>query len=370
VRETTKIAFIGVGDISGIYLENLTNLFKQIEIVGVCDLVRAKAEAAAEKYGIPKIYETMHDAFADPEVEIILNLTRPYEHFEVTKAALEAGKHVYSEKPLGATKEEGEKLVALAKEKGLSIGGAPDTFLGASIQTCRRLIDEGFIGEPVGFNAAMICRGHESWHPDPAFYYQFGGGPMMDMGPYYLTALVNLLGRVKAVTGVTKTSFGKRVITSQPHAGTVVDVEVPTYITGILEFDNGAIGNLTTTFDVVYNEQARFEIYGSEGTLIVPDPNFFGNQIFLLRPETGSYKEMPLLFDYKENSRGLGLVDMAVALRNNRPIRANMEQTFHVLDIMTAFERSSQKQAREVIKSPYQRERPMEKAQVLGIMES
>lgn len=167
--ETTKIAFVGVGDISGIYLKNITELFKELEIVGVCDLVREKAERAAEKYNIPKIYDTMYDAFADPEVDIILNLTRPYEHFEVTKAALEAGKHVYSEKPLGATKEEGEQLVALAKEKGLSIGGAPDTFMGASIQTCRKLIDDGFIGEPLGFSAAMVCRGHESWHPDQPF---------------------------------------------------------------------------------------------------------------------------------------------------------------------------------------------------------
>lgn len=368
--ERTKVAFIGVGDISGIYLENLTKTFKQIEVLGVCDLVREKAERAQEKYGIPKIYETMHDAFADAEVDIILNLTRPYEHFEVTKAALEAGKHVYSEKPLGATKEEGEALITLAAEKGLSIGGAPDTFLGASIQTCRKLIDDGFIGEIIGFNASMICRGHESWHPDPAFYYQFGGGPMMDMGPYYLTALINLVGRVKSVTSVVRTSFKQRVITSQPHSGTIVDVEVPTHLTGILELENGAVGNLLTTFDVVYKEQARFEIYGSEGTLIVPDPNFFGNSIYLLRQETGEYKEMPLLYDYKENSRGLGLADMAAALRNKRPARTGMEQLFHVLDVMTAFKRSSDKQGREEIHSPFTRQAPMEKARVLGIIDN
>ena len=364
----TKIAIIGIGDISGIYLDNVTKLFKQIEIVGVCDLIPERAQRAKETYGIPKIYDTMHDAFADPDVKIVLNLTRPYEHFEVTKAALEAGKHVYSEKPLGASKKEGEQLVALAKAKGLCIGGAPDTFLGASIQTCRKLIDDGFIGEPVGFNAAMICRGHESWHPDPAFYYQFGGGPMLDMGPYYITALVNLLGRVKAVTGITRTSFKERVITSQPFRGQTIDVEVPTHITGIMELENGAIGNLTTTFDVIYDEQAHFEIYGSEGTLIVPDPNFFGNSVYLLRKETGEYKEMPLLFDYKDNSRGLGLADMAAALKNDRPIRADMEQTFHVLDIMTAFQRSSDSQAREEITSPYTRRKAMEKAEVLGII--
>jgi predicted dehydrogenase len=368
--ERTKVAIIGIGDISGIYLENLTKIFRQIEVVGVCDLVREKAEKAQAKFGIAKIYETMHDAFADDQVEIIVNLTRPYEHFEVTKDALEAGKHVYSEKPLGATGEEGEQLIALALQKGLQIGGAPDTFLGASIQTCRKLIDDGFIGDVIGFNASMICRGHESWHPDPAFYYQFGGGPMLDMGPYYLTALVNLVGRVSGVTSVVRTSFQQRLITSQPRSGTLVDVEVPTYITGILEMDNGAVGNVFTTFDVVYKEQARFEIYGSEGTLIVPDPNCFGNPIYLLRPETGELKEMPLLFDYKENSRGLGLADMAAAIRGGRPIRANMEQLFHVLDVMTAFKRSSDKKAREEIHSPFERQAPMEKAKVLGVLEN
>ena len=263
--KTVKIAMIGVGAISGIYLENITKTFHEIELVGVCDLIRERAEKAQQEYHVPKLYETMHDAFADSEVDIVLNLTRPYEHFEVTSEALKAGKHVYSEKPLGATLEEGEALAKLAEEKGLMLGGAPDTFLGAGIQTCRELIDKGMIGDPIGAAAFMVCRGHESWHPDPAFYYQFGGGPMMDMGPYYVTALVNLLGGVKGVTGVTKSSFPKRVITSEPHRGEIVDVEVPTYVTGILDFESGATGTIFTTFDVHYKQQARFELYGSEG---------------------------------------------------------------------------------------------------------
>jgi len=367
--ETTKVALIGVGDISGIYLDNLTRYFKQVEVIGVCDSIREKAEQAQKKYGIPKVYETLQEACGDGEVEIIVNLTRPYEHFAVTKAALEAGKHVYTEKPLAATKEEGEQLVNLARERGLSIGGAPDTFLGASIQTCRQLIDAGFIGEPIGFTASMICRGHESWHPSPEFYYKFGGGPLLDMGPYYLTALVNLLGRVAAVTSVARTTFKQRTITSQPLAGKVVDVEVPTHLIGILELDSGAVGTLFTTFDVVYKEQARLEIYGTEGTLRVPDPNMFGEKVYLLRPEVGEYLEMPLVFDYKDNFRGLGLADMAVALKNKRPIRANLEQLFHVLGVMTAFERSRAKQARKEIHSPFTRQAPMEKARVLGIID-
>ncbi|MBC7960967.1 MAG: Gfo/Idh/MocA family oxidoreductase, partial [Vallitaleaceae bacterium] len=202
-----KVAMIGVGAISGIYLDNITKIFKEIELIGVCDLIRERAEKAQEAYHIPKIYDTMADAFADGEVDLILNLTRPYEHYEVTKAALEAGKHVYSEKPLGATLAEGESLIALAEKQQLLIGGAPDTFMGAGIQTCRKLIDDGFIGKPIGAAAFMVCHGHETWHPDPEFYYKHGGGPMLDMGPYYVTALVNLLGGVSGVTGVVKSTF-------------------------------------------------------------------------------------------------------------------------------------------------------------------
>lgn len=367
--KTVKIAMIGVGAISGIYLENITKTFHEIELVGVCDLIRERAEKAQQEYHVPKLYETMHDAFADSEVDIVLNLTRPYEHFEVTSEALKAGKHVYSEKPLGATLEEGEALAQLAEEKGLMLGGAPDTFLGAGIQTCRELIDKGMIGDPIGAAAFMVCRGHESWHPDPAFYYQFGGGPMMDMGPYYVTALVNLLGGVKGVTGVTKSSFPKRVITSEPHRGEIVDVEVPTYVTGILDFESGATGTIFTTFDVHYKQQARFELYGSEGTLLIPDPNYFGGQIQLLRPEDGEYREIPLMFDYKENSRALGLADMAKALQTGREFRADVQQTLHVLEILTAFEKSSAKRAYLPIIHRYTRRQPMKHNPIHGILD-
>ncbi len=367
--KTVKAAMIGVGAISGIYLENITKVFKELELIGVCDLVRERAEAAQEKYQIKKLYETMEDAFADPEVEIVINLTRPYEHYEVTRAALLAGKHVYSEKPLGASFEEGKKLVALAQEKRLMLGGAPDTFLGSGIQTCRKLIDDGFIGEPIGAAAFMICHGHETWHPDPEFYYKYGGGPMLDMGPYYVTALVNLIGGVSGVTGVTKTSFPQRTITSQPKSGTVVDVDVPTYITGILHFDNGAVGTIFTTFDVYYDTQARLEIYGTKGTLVVPDPNHFGGPIKLLRPEDGSYKEMPLLFDYKENSRGVGIADMAKALQTGRDCRASYRQTYHVLEILTSFEKSSNEKKYIPLETHFERAIPMKNNVMHGILD-
>lgn len=369
MSKTVKIAMIGVGAISGIYLDNITQVFSEIELIGVCDLVRERAEEAKEKYGIPKIYDSMNDAFADPEVDIVLNLTRPYEHFDVTKAALEAGKHVYSEKPLGASFEEGVELVKLAEKKGLMLGGAPDTFLGAGIQTCRKLIDDGFIGEPVGAAAFMICRGHETWHPDPEFYYKYGGGPMLDMGPYYITALINLLGGVEGVTGVTKKSFAKRTITSEPKNGEVIDVDVPTYVTGIMNFENGAIGTIFTTFDVHYDTQARLEIYGSNGTLIVPDPNGFGGPIKLLRPEQGEYMEMPLMFDYAENSRALGLADMAKAIISGRDARADYQQTLHVLEILTSFEKSSQSKSYHPLTTKYERRDAMKNNPLHGVLD-
>ncbi len=361
-----KVAMIGCGAISGIYLKNITNVFSEVELIGVCDLIRERAERAQSEYNVPKLYEDMYEAFADPEVEVVLNLTRPYQHFDVTKAALEAGKHVYSEKPLGADLAEGAALVELAKKKGLLLGGAPDTFLGAGIQTCRELIDKGAIGTPLGAACFMICHGHETWHPDPEFYYKRGGGPMLDMGPYYVTALVNLLGGVRSVSGVTRTFFKKRVITSQPHCGEIIDVECPTHLTGLLEFDSGAVASIITTFDVYYKGQARFEVYGSEGTLMVPDPNTFGGPIRLLRPEDGEFRDMPLTFDYKENSRGLGLDDMAVALRTGAPFRADFEQTDHVLEILTAFQRSNDSHAAYQMQTHYDRKPAMGRHPIHG----
>lgn len=368
-KKTTKIGFVGCGAISGIYLENLTNRFGELEIIGVCDLIRERAENAVEKYHIPKLYNDMHELFADPEVDIVLNITRPYEHFEVSKAALLAGKPVYSEKPLGATLEEGDELVRLAEEKGLWIGGAPDTFLGAGIQTCRKLIDDGYIGTPVGASAFMVCRGHESWHPDPAFYYQFGGGPMMDMGPYYISAMTSLLGRVECLSGMSKATFPTRTITSQPHHGEVVDVEVSTYVTGMMRFESGAIGTIFTTFDAYAAEVPRIEIYGSEGTLSVPDPNGFGGPVKLFRPESGQFMEMPLTFDYPENSRGLGLADMAKAIETGRDPRASYKVTHHVLEILTGFDRSSAEGRHIELKTPYERPEPMHHGLMHGILD-
>lgn len=394
-----KAAMIGVGAISGIYLQNITRTFREIELVGVCDLIPERAEkgAAYVKEEIekgagapqPKIYKDMYEAFNDPQVEIILNLTRPYEHFEVSKQALLHGKHVYSEKPLGVDMDEANQLIALAEEKGLQIGGAPDTFMGAGIQTARHLIDSGMIGDIVGASCAMVCHGHETWHPDPEFYYKRGGGPMLDMGPYYITALVQLLGEVQGVMGMTKRSFPQRLITSEPHRGEIIDVDVDTYLAGNLEFTSGAIAQVFTTFDVHYTAQSRFEVYGTKGSLMVPDPNTFGGPVLLLRPEDAAaapktdpgldrhgvpdfyqgWKEMPLLYDYPENSRGLGLADMCKALRTGRDHRANYQQQRHVLEIMTSFSKSCGEKAYIPLKTKYARTAPMKNNPMHGILD-
>ena len=369
MENRVKIGIVGIGAISGIYLKNITQCFKELELAAVCDLIKERAQKAKDEYGVPKIYDTMHELFADKEIDIVLNLTRPYEHYEVTKAALLAGKHVYSEKPLAADLAEGTELAELAKEKGLMLGGAPDTFLGAGIQTCRKLIDDGYIGDVLGGAAFMICRGHESWHPDPEFYYKRGGGPMLDMGPYYITALVNLLGGVTGVMGMTGAGFSKRVITSEPHYGEVIDVDVPTYITGMMRFENGAIATIFTTFDVCYEGSARLEIYGTKGTIIAPDPNTFGGPVKLIRAEDSQVHTIPLCFDYAENSRALGLADMAKALRTGRAARESYVQTYHVLEIMESFQKSSESGMLIPIKSKYHREAPMKNNPLHGFLD-
>ncbi|MBR3893879.1 MAG: Gfo/Idh/MocA family oxidoreductase [Clostridia bacterium] len=365
-----RIGFVGCGCISPIYLKNFTKMFKEVEIIGVCDLIRERAEKAVAEYNIPKLYADMYELFRDPEVDIVLNITRPYEHYEVTKQALLHGKHVYSEKPLSPDLKEARELVALAQEKGLMLGGAPDTFMGTGIQTCRHLIDSGFIGTPIGGSASFVSRGPEDWHPDPEFVYQYGGGPMFDMGPYYVTALINLLGGVDSVCGMTQISYPTRPILSSKKYGTVMKVDVPTYVMGTLRFHSGAIANVFTTFDVSnLQDGTRLEIYGSEGSIVVPDPNQFDGEILLKRGRSKEIISMPRIFSYSENSRGLGLADMAKALQTGRPFRANSQQQLHVVEVMSAFYSSSERNAFVKIESPYERQAPMKTTELIGILE-
>jgi predicted dehydrogenase len=334
----TNIGIIGCGNISDIYLK-AGSKFPILHITACADIDQQRAQAKANQYNIHAL--SVDELLSDPSIDLIINLTIPGAHAEIDLAAIEAGKSVYSEKPLALDCASGRQVLEAAHNKGLRVGCAPDTFLGGGLQTCRKLIDEGIIGEPVAATANMISHGHENWHPNPAFYYQPGGGPMFDMGPYYLTALVSLMGPVARVNGSTRTTFPQRTITSQPLSGQVIDVQVPTHVVGLLDFANGAIATIVTTFDVWASTLPWLEIYGTEGSMRLPDPNTFGGPVFVRIGREKEWREMPLSHGYAENSRGLGVADMAHAIENGRDHRANGTLAYHILDIMCAIHDSS-----------------------------
>lgn len=334
--EKVKIGIVGCGNISDIYLKNCTEVFNNLEVKAVADLKMERAREKKEQYNLETAC-SVEELLNDPEIEIVLNLTTPDAHAEIAMASLKAGKHTYGEKPLTIEMEEGKEIIKLAAEKGLLVGCAPDTFLGGGLQTCRKLIDDGWIGRPVAATAFMVCHGHESWHPDPEFYYKEGGGPMFDMGPYYLTALVSLMGPIKRVTGSANITFPERTITSEPKYGKKIEVEVPTHVAGVIDFRKGAIGTIITSFDVWGSKLPRIEVYGSKGSLLVPDPNTFGGPVYLKRHNYEEWKEIPLSHGYSENSRGLGVSDMARAIKTGQTHRASGELAYHVLETMHGF---------------------------------
>lgn len=336
----TGIGIVGCGNISGTYLKVLGEL-DGVRPVACADLDMARAATRAAEFGLRAC--TVEDLLADPDVEIVLNLTVPGAHAAIAQAALLAGKSVYNEKPLAVERSDGQALLALAAQKGLRIGCAPDTFLGAGLQTCRRLIDDGAIGRPVAATAFMLSHGPEGWHPDPEFFYKHGAGPLFDMGPYYLTALIALLGPISRVTSSAQISFPQRTIGSEPKRGQVIDVETPTHISGVLDFARGAVATMVMSFDVWAASLPRIEVYGSEGTLSCPDPNIFGGPVRLWRAETRQWEEVPLVEGRSQQSRGLGVADMAAAQRAGRPHRASGEMAFHVLDTMHALLEASEK---------------------------
>ncbi|MCL1995215.1 MAG: Gfo/Idh/MocA family oxidoreductase [Defluviitaleaceae bacterium] len=335
MSKVVNIGLIGCGAISGIYLKNLQNVFLNTNIVAVADRIPERAKKASDEWGI-KI-QSNEELVNNPDIDIVLNLTTPDSHYIVNKAAIEAGKHAYTEKPLCSTFEEGKEIVSLAAKKGVMLGGAPDTFMGAGIQTCRKIIEDGYIGRVVGASAFYASRGHETWHPSPEFYYEKGGGPMFDMGPYYLTALINLIGQVDEVFGFATKGFDYRIISSEPKFGKRVDVEVPTTIQSLLKFSTGAVATIVTSFDFVAHSHPFLEIYGTEGSLLVPDPNYFEGPVKVCSRDEEGYKEMPLTHSYKENMRGLGVADMAQCIIDGRTdARASHNVNYHVLEVMEA----------------------------------
>lgn len=339
--EPVNVGVIGCGAISAAYFSMAAKL-PILNLVACSDLDLDKARARAEEFGIPRVC-SVDKLLADDDVEVVLNLTVPKAHAPVALQALEAGKHTFAEKPLGISREEGETVLRAAAERGLRVGCAPDTFLGAGVQTARKLIDEGAIGVPIGFSAFMMCHGHESWHPNPEFYYEVGGGPMFDMGPYYLTSLLNYLGAVKRLSGAASIAVPERVITSQPKYGKRIAVETPDHIVGTMEFAGGAVGIIVTTFAVWHPTEGGacpITVYGTEGSLRCPNPNSFDGELQIRGRDDGEWRPVPHQF-ITGYGRAIGLADMAHAIRTGRPHRCSAEQSFAVLDLMQGFLDSS-----------------------------
>jgi predicted dehydrogenase len=329
-----RIGLVGAGQISGAYLRTLPRL-ANVDVVAIGDLNEARARtAAAATPGARAL--AVADLLAADDVDLVLNLTIPAAHAEVAQAAIAAGKHVYGEKPLAVTTGQARDVLAAAARTGVRVGCAPDTVLGTGVQTARASLDAGEIGTPVAATAFMTTPGHERWHPDPDFYYLPGGGPLLDMGPYYITALVTLLGPVRRAVGMSSTPHATRIIGSGPRAGAEIEVAVATHVTGVLEHANGALSTLVMSFDVWAGRLPRIEIYGTDGSLSVPDPNGFGGPVQIFRAEAGSWTPVAEAAGYRDAARGYGVSDMATALAAGTEHRANGDVAYHVLEVMEA----------------------------------
>ncbi|EDQ35384.1 putative dehydrogenase [Hoeflea phototrophica DFL-43] len=338
------VGIIGCGNISTSYL-GLAPMFRGFEIRACADINAQAAQARADEYGIRA--ETVDGLLAADDIDIIVNLTVPAVHYEVSAKALDAGKHVYSEKPFVLSVEEGRDLAARAEKHGLRVGSAPDTFLGGAHQLARHLVDHGDVGRIIGGTCHVLSPGMEHWHPNPDFFFKPGGGPVLDLGPYYISNLVQLIGRVRRVVAMSSIPTPERKITSKPRHGEMISVETPTTIHAVLEFANGALVTLGASWDVKAHGHRPMELYGTEASLIVPDPNFFGGEVQLIA-QGGATKDLP---DWSHplgvpnqqhgqgmmaNYRTVGLADMAIAIMENRAHRCSLDFALHVVDVMTA----------------------------------
>ncbi len=354
--KTFRVGLVGCGRISDIYLTTIEK-FSEVEVVACASLDLEESRAKAAQHGIARAC-SVDEVIADPQIDCILNLTIPAAHADITRRALLAGKHVYSEKPFVTEMDDGRELLALAEARGLKLGNAPDTFLGGRWQTVRRLIDKGAIGRPTGVFAHVGTHGTERHHPNPDFYYQAGGGPLLDLGPYYLTAMVFCLGPIARVAGMANRAFTQRQIENGPRNGEWINVQVDTHSLSLIEFETGAVGSMTMSFDIWDSEAPRFEIYGEDGVISIPDPdpvhgvNDFHGPVWLRTRETSRWSHQPRptgrddwqvvenRHGFNENSRGLGLLDLALAVRDDRPVRASGELSFHVFEVMDAIARA------------------------------
>lgn len=363
LNEPVRVGLIGCGNISAAYLRGAA-MFPEMVIQCCADLDDSRARARAAEFGIRAT--SVEALLADAGIEIVLNLTIPQAHVPIGLDAIGRGKHVYGEKPLATATADARGLMKEAAAAGLRVGSAPDTFLGGAHQTARRLIDDGAIGKPLSGTAFMMNHGHEHWHPDPAFYYAAGGGPMFDMGPYYLTNLVNLLGPVAAVTGSATSGFDEREVLSEKRRGERVPVQVPTHVSGLLRFEAGAVVSLVTSFDVWQHRHGNMELYGTEGSLAVPDPNRFGGTVALAKRRE-PWSDVALSHGFADgNFRAIGLADMARAIRSGRPHRCSGALAYHVLEVMEAFGRSSDEGRTIAIESRCERPAALRARSALG----
>jgi len=330
--DPNRVAIVGCGVIAPTYAKTISE-FGHLELVACADILPERAAKLAADHPTAKA-TTLEGVLEDPEIDTVVNLTPPTEHPAVTRATLEAGKAAYSEKPLDLRISDGHELVGLAEGRGLRLGCAPDTFLGVGLQTSRAAIDAGLIGEPIAANAFMQQPGPERWHPHPDFFYAQGAGPVFDMAPYYLTTFIQLLGPARRVTASGRMTHKQRVIRAGPRQGELIEVEVPTHVVSVIEFASGAIASLVTSFDVQASRYRNIEVYGTEATLSVPDPNTFGGPVGVRRSGETEWTQLELQPARIPQSRGIGLAEMLWAQSRGRPHRASAAQALHVLEIM------------------------------------
>lgn len=347
-----KVGLIGTGNIAPAYIKGSRHFSEVIDVIACSDINMGKARAFADEHSLTAM--TTEDLLASKDIDIVVNLTVPAVHAELTLAAIKAGKHVHSEKPLATTRADGERLVTAAREHGVRLGCAPDTFMGGGLQTALKLLNDGAIGEPIAAVAFFTSRGPESWHPNPTFFYQFGGGPLFDLGPYYLTSLIALLGPVRRVSATARASFKERLA----GTGDMLKVDVNTHFSGSLDFASGAIATVITSFDVWASNLPRIEIYGSDGSLSVPDPNTFGGKVRLFTSQRDAWEDIPLTHS-AQVGRGVAVADMAYAIQSGRPHRANGDLAYHVLDMMEAFDASSNSGTHIALTSACERPAPL-----------
>ncbi|WP_252312226.1 Gfo/Idh/MocA family protein [Sinobaca sp. H24] len=342
-----NIGILGCGYISGVYIEN-TAYLDNINIIGCADLNNNRAVETSVRHGIACYSVT--ELLSSPSIDLILNLTPPKAHFESCKEIIKAGKHVYVEKPISISTLHAEELLSLADKYNVRIGVAPDTFMADPVRTAQEIIDNGEIGIPLAVNAFMLKSGPEKWHPDPEFFYEQGSGPMYDMGPYYVTTLVQLLGSIRSVSAASNIIQVDRQIETGCKKGTKLTVETPTYISGRMEFASGIIGTLVTSFDVMSTKLPNIEIYGSKGTLVIPDPNTFSGEIIIYMEDTKSW-ENRMYETTRFNGRGMGLTDMIQAIEENRYHEANGHLGLHVFEVLEGFHQALESKEQYYLKT-------------------